>query len=163
MAASDWARDQGATTLHLATAIPRYLWPGVDVANTRAGMLFESCGFTRGLLGINMAIPTDLRRDPPVGVTVERETDTGAREFATAAFPNWVPELDRAVALGTAFAARNRDGATIAFGCHSVNRAGWIGPMATDPTRQHGGVGSAVLAAVCADLDRKSTRLNFSH
>ena len=52
VAASDWARDQGATTLHLATAIPRYLWPGVDVANTRAGMLFESCGFTRGLLGV---------------------------------------------------------------------------------------------------------------
>ncbi len=65
-----------------------------------------------------------------------------------------MPELDRAVGLGTAFAARNADGATIAFACHSVNRAGWIGPMATDPTLQHGGVGSAVLAAVCADLDR---------
>jgi predicted N-acetyltransferase YhbS len=36
-----------------------------------------------------------------------------------------------------------------------VNRAGWIGPMATDPTLQRGGVGSALLAAVCADLERR--------
>ena len=27
--------------------------------------------------------------------------------------------------------------------------------MATDPDAQHGGVGSAVLAAVCADLDAR--------
>ena len=60
-----------------------------------------------------------------------------------------------AVEHGTAFAARDADGATIGFGCHSCNRAGWIGPMATDPDAQHGGVGSAVLGAVCADLDAR--------
>jgi predicted N-acetyltransferase YhbS len=54
--------------------------------------------------------------------------------------------------MGTAFAARDTDGATIGFGCHSVNRFGWIGPMATDPALQHAGVGSAVVGAICADL-----------
>jgi predicted N-acetyltransferase YhbS len=49
-------------------------------------------------------------------------------------------------------AARDDQGRTVGFGCHSVNRAGWIGPMATDPTWQHGGVGSAVLGELCADL-----------
>jgi len=150
----DRAREIGAADLLLASAIPRYLWPGVDTANTRAGMLLETLGFERDWVGTNMNIDASFRRTPAAGVTVERETGSGAHDFAAVAYPYWVPELDRAVGLGTAFAARNADGATIAFACHSVNRAGWIGPMATDPTLQHGGVGSAVLGAVCADLDR---------
>ena len=64
-----------------------------------------------------------------------------------------MPELDRAVELGTAFAARDADGRDDRLRVPFVNRVGWIGPMATDPTLQHGGVGSAVLAALCADLD----------
>ncbi len=151
-AVADRARALGARELLLASAVPRYVWPGVDLGNTRAGMLLESCGFERDWLGINMAIATSFRRDAPAGCTVEREQGTGAHDFAAIAYPNWVPELDRAVALGTAFAARDATGATIGFGCHSVNRSGWIGPMATDPASQHGGVGSAVVAAVCADL-----------
>jgi GNAT superfamily N-acetyltransferase len=151
-AVADRARELGARELLLASAVPRYVWPGVDLGNTRAGMLLEACDFERDWLGINMAIATSFRRDPPAGCTVEREHGSGAHDFALAAYPHWVPELDRAVALGTAFAARDEHGATIGFGCHSVNRAGWIGPMATDPASQHGGIGSAVVAALCADL-----------
>ena len=151
-AAADHAREAGARDLLLASAVPRYIWPGVDLANTEAGMLLESCGFARDWVGINMAIATTFRREPPRGIIVERETTAGAHDFAARAFPHWVPELDRSVALGTAVAARAADGTTVAFGCHSVNRFGWIGPMATDPELQHGGVGSAVVAAVCADL-----------
>ncbi len=151
-AVADRARALGAVELLLASAVPRYLWPGVDLGNTRAGMLLESCGFARDWLGTNMAIATSFRRDPPGGCTVEREHGSGAHDFAIAAYPHWVPELDRAVALGTAFAARDANGATIGFGCHSVNRAGWIGPMATEASLQHGGIGSAVVAALCADL-----------
>lgn len=142
----------GARELFLASAVPRYLWPGVDVTNTRAGMLFETLGFEREWVGTNMAIPTAFRRETPPGIVVEKETGPGSHEFAARAYPHWVPELDRAVSLGTAFAARAADGATVGFGCHSVNRFRWIGPMATDPDLQHGGVGSAVVAAVCADL-----------
>ena len=36
--------------------------------------------------------------------------------FAADAYPHWVPELDRAVELGTAFAARDAHGRTIGFG-----------------------------------------------
>lgn len=149
------ATEIGAHDLLLASAIPRYLWPGVDTANTRAGMLLETLGFERDWVGINMTIDTSFRRPLPRGGLVERETGTGAHEFAEIAFPHWTPELDRAVDLGTAFAARAADGRTIGFACHSVNRAGWIGPMATDPALQHGGVGSALLAGVCADLQRQ--------
>ena len=148
------ARAIGAGDVLLASAIPRYLWPGVDTANTRAGMLLETLGFERDWVGMNMTIDSSFRRTPPAGVVVERETGSGAHDFAAVAYPHWVPELDRAVSLGTAYAARDQSGATIGFACHSVNRAGWIGPMATDPTLQHGGVGSALLAEVCADLER---------
>jgi GNAT superfamily N-acetyltransferase len=151
-AVADRARAQGADQLLLASAIPRYLWPGVELTNTRAGMLLESLGFQREWVGTNMAIPATFRRDPPPGILVERETGDGAHEFAARVFPHWVPELDRAVMLGTAFAARDAGGATVGFGCHSVNRFRWIGPMATDPDLQHGGVGGAVVSALCADL-----------
>jgi hypothetical protein len=119
-------------------------------------MLCESVGFTRDLVEVNMSIPTSFRRDPPRGTVVERETGTSAVEFATRSFPHWVPELETAIGRGTAFAARTDDGRTVGFGCHSCNRTAWIGPMATDPELQHGGVGSAVLAAICDDLDARS-------
>jgi predicted N-acetyltransferase YhbS len=85
-------------------------------------------------------------------VLIEREQGEDAIAFADRDYPHWVEELSRAIAKGTAFAARKDDGTTIGFACHSVNRRAWIGPMATEATRQHGGVGSALLAAVCADL-----------
>src|SRR3954452_15418625 len=107
------AAKLGARDLLLASAIPRYIWPGVDTANTRAGMLLETLGFEREWVGTNMAIDTSFRRPPPAGVTVEREIGSGAHDFAAAAFPHWVPELDRAVGLGTAVAARDGHGATI--------------------------------------------------
>jgi GNAT superfamily N-acetyltransferase len=151
-AVADRARALGAPDLLLASAIPRYIWPGVDVFNTRAGMLLETCGFERDWVGTNMDIDTTFRRAAPQGVVIERETGDGARGLASRAYPYWIPELDRAVTLGTAFAARTEQGGTIGFGCHSVNRFGWIGPMATDPSLQHGGVGSAVVAALCTDL-----------
>ncbi|MGO9874502.1 MAG: GNAT family N-acetyltransferase [Acidimicrobiia bacterium] len=151
----DRAAALGAHDVLLASAIPRYVWPGVDTANTRVGMLLETLGFERDWVGINMAIDTSFRRPAPAGIGVELETGSGAHDFAVVAYPHWVPELDRAVELGTAVAARARDGHTIGFACHSVNRAGWIGPMATDPTCQHGGVGSAVLAGVCVELERR--------
>jgi GNAT superfamily N-acetyltransferase len=154
-AAADRARAAGAQELLLASAVPRYVWPGVDLMNTRAGMLLEACGFERDMLGTNMAIDTSFRTASPHGVLVEREKGSGARDFAARAYPHWVPELDRAVTLGTAFAARTSDGATIGFGCHSVNRFAWIGPMGTDPDSQSSGIGSAVLAAMCADLDAR--------
>jgi GNAT superfamily N-acetyltransferase len=151
-AALDAARDAGAGTAHLAGAVPRYLWPGVELTNTRAGMLFERFGFQRDFVGVNMAIPTTFRAPCPNDTLVERETGAGALELARRAYPHWVAELEVAIKRGTAFAARTADGHTIGFGCHSCNRATWIGPMATDPSVQHAGVGSAVLAAVCADL-----------
>lgn len=149
------AQARGARSINLGNAVPRYLWPGLELTNTRAGMLFETMGFAGDLVGINMRIPSSMRAPVPAGVVVEQETSRGAVEFAARAYPYWIDELEVAIARGTAFAARDETGATIGFGCHSCNRAAWIGPMATDPDAQHGGIGSAVLSALCADLDAR--------
>jgi GNAT superfamily N-acetyltransferase len=152
---ADQAASRGSKVLMLANAIPRYVWPGVDVANTRAGMLVESLGFEFDSVAINMDIDTAFRAETPTGTVVERETGDAACAFAARAYPHFVPELAAAVAKGTAFVARDAAGETIAFGCHSVNRIGWIGPLGTDPATQHRGVGTAIMSALCADLEAR--------
>jgi len=145
------ARAAGATDLHLGSAVPRYVWPGVDFRFTDALALFEATGFEPYGAACNMAIPTRFRADSPSGVVVEREGGDGATALASRSFPHWLDEVERAGSAGTCYAAR-AGGETIGFACHSVNRAGWIGPMATDPERQGTGVGRALLGAVCASL-----------
>jgi GNAT superfamily N-acetyltransferase len=160
--ASARARDAGATDLHLGTAVPRYVWPGVDFAFTDALSLFEATGFEPYGAEFNMGIGTGFRLPAPSGVEIARERTDGAAELARAAFPHWEDEVVRAIARGTCFAAR-AGRTTLGFGCHSVNRADWIGPMATDPRYRHGGVGHALLAALCGDLaDRGTTTADIA-
>jgi GNAT superfamily N-acetyltransferase len=145
------ARAAGATDLHLGTSFPRYVWPGVDFRFTAALALFEATGFEPYGAACNMAIPTSFRAASPAGVVIQREAGGGAAALASRCYPHWVDEVERGTAGGTCHAARAEDD-TIGFACHSVNRAGWIGPMATDPERQRAGVGRALLGAVCVEL-----------
>jgi GNAT superfamily N-acetyltransferase len=145
------ARAAGAVDLHLGTAVPRYLWPGVDFRFTAALAFFEAAGFEPSGAACNMAIPTSFRADSPAGVVVDREDGDGAAALASSSFPQWRDEVERGTAAGNCYAARS-GGDTIGFACHSVNRAGWIGPMATDPGRQRAGVGRSLLAAACGAL-----------
>jgi GNAT superfamily N-acetyltransferase len=150
-ACAERARAGGAADLHLGTAFPRYVWPGVDYRFTAALALFEATGFEPYGAAFNMAIPTSFRAVSPTGVVIEREGGDGAVTLASRCYPYWVDEVERGTAGGTCYAARaGRD--TIGFACHSVNRAGWIGPMATDPERQRAGVGRALLGSTCAAL-----------
>ena len=145
------AREAGAVDLHLGTAIPRYVWPGVDFRFTAALSLFEAMGFEPYGAACNMTIPTSFGVEAPPDVSIARERGDGSIALAARSFPHWVDEVERGTAAGTCYAAR-AGGTTIGFACHSVNRRGWIGPMATDPERQRGGVGSALLGALCRAL-----------
>jgi hypothetical protein len=102
-----------------------------------------------------MLLPTSFRAPVPDGVTIERETSSGAARLACEQFPHWEDEVARGVARGTTFAARDVDGATIAFASHSVNRYTWIGPMATDAARRHAGTGHALLSALARDIEER--------
>ena len=154
-AAVAWAGIRGAQEVHLGAASPRYLWPGVDLGFTPALCLFEAAGFEPDGFAYDMAIPTNFRADPPQNVVVERELGRGAIDLARRAYPSWEDEVTRGIERGTVFSARSDDGATIGFGAHSVNRQGLIGPMATDPDRQSGGVGNALLGRLCADIEHR--------
>jgi mycothiol synthase len=150
--ASDYAREQGAEELHLGTAVPRYVWPGVDFRFTAALSLFEGCGFQPYGAELNMAISTAFRASAPAGVVIAREDGDGAVELVRRHHPMWEDEVGRATEQGVCIVARDADGATLAVGCHSVNRHGHIGPMATDPQQRGRGIGHAVLGELCADI-----------
>jgi mycothiol synthase len=145
-------RAAGVLELHTGNAAPRYVWPGVDLSNTPVLAFFQSLGFEAYDHGLNMLLPTSFRAPVPAGVTIERETTDGTAAFAREHFPHWEDEVSRGVEQGGTFAARENDGSTIAFACHSVNRHTWIGPMATDPNRRSAGTGHALLAALAEDI-----------
>lgn len=159
-AAHDWAFNQGAQEIRVGAAAPFYLWPGCDVAHVEALCLFESFGYWPVGAEVNMSCPTRFRSDPPAGVSIVRALDDSviARGLALvqSRWPGWVAEMSRAVEQGCCHVAISdadpADAPALGFACHSVNRAGWIGPMGTDPTRQYGGVGSALLGQLCRDL-----------
>jgi len=156
-----WAWDQGATELHLAGSAPFYLWPGVDAAATEMLCLVESRGYKNVGSDVNMALGTGFRSAPPEGVVLRRvitDDDVVAIEALLAThWPEWLDEARRAIEHGCchgAFYAPDEPGGprAVGFACHSVSRAGWLGPMGTDPGLQQGGVGSALLGQVCRDL-----------
>jgi GNAT superfamily N-acetyltransferase len=157
-----WLAGRGVAEVRTGAAAPRYLWPGVDVeAHGPAVALFESLGYSPVATTHNHRCPTSFRASPPDGVTVRRVTAAdaaaagGVVAFAAASFPQWVDELTRSLPNGCCHAAfDDADGTAIGFACHSVNRAAWIGPMATDDRWRGRGVGSALLGAVCRDLSR---------
>ena len=155
-AAEEWAFDEmDASSVVAGAAAPFYLWPGVDVRWTRSLALFESAGWRERGAVLNMSCPTTMRAPAPAGVTVRRALDdddvAAARRFCVTHWTGWEAELMRGAEHGACFVAMTDDGC-IGFACHSVNRVGWIGPMATDPSVRRTGVGAALLSALCTDL-----------
>jgi GNAT superfamily N-acetyltransferase len=160
-AVHEWAFEQeGAAEIRVGGSAPFYLWPGVDTEHLEALCLFESLGYWVTGGEVNMRVPTSFRADPPAGVVVRRAVDDADVERVLAlirrVWPWWEAEAARGIEHGCCHAAFGVDDAedapALGFACHSVNRAGWIGPMGTDPDRQHGGVGAAMLGQLCRDL-----------
>ena len=153
-----WAfDDEGCDGLGVGGASPFYLWPGVDVQATAALCLFESLGFRPRGCEVNMSFPTQHRAPVPEGVVLRRALEeddvTAGVAFVARHWPNWVAETQRAIdGASCHLAFSSADGAVVGFGCHSVNRLGWLGPMGTDPLRRHGGLGNALLGAIATDL-----------
>ncbi len=151
-----WLVEQGAVEVHAGGSAPFYLWPGIDVRSTGGLCLFEAAGYTFTGAALNLRCPAGYRAAAPEGCAVGRVGDTvdatDVLRWCAETFPHWVPELERAVERGGAHAAvRSDDGAVVGFACHGANRAGWFGPTATDRSQRGKGIGSALLAACCAD------------
>jgi GNAT superfamily N-acetyltransferase len=87
-----------------------------------------------------------------------RGIDHGACVAAFGTGPVWSGDDDSDAGDGAASSAASGSadgdggGTVVGFACHSVNRAGWVGPMGTRPRLQRSGVGRALLGEVCKDL-----------
>lgn len=155
-----WLQVRGARTVATGASAPRYLWPGVDVdRHSDALKFFAAAAYEQVGSNRNHRCATAFRANPPAGIDVRRvrpstEDAEAVLRFTGEAFPHWRDEVMRAVPNGCCLAAFRTDGkgAAVGFACHSVNRAGWIGPMATDVSVRGQGVGAALLGAVCRDL-----------
>ena len=152
-----WAFDEiGAGAVVVGAGAPFYLFAGVDVLATPALCLFEAMGYRARGAELNLSFPSRFRATPPAGIAVRRVLDdadvAAVVEFCGPRWPNWVPELRRGVEHGACHIAVTAGGEIAGFGCHSVNRLGWLGPIGTDPERQRGGVGTALLSAIATDV-----------
>lgn len=136
---------------------PYYLWPGIDVRFTRMLALAEAAGFRETGAALNLSCPTGFRQAAPDGVSLRRTLEPGEVEqvvaFCERQFPHWVAEVARGAEHGCCHAAvDDASGALVGFAAHSVNRAGWFGPTGVDPAARGRGIGGALLAACCRDL-----------
>jgi GNAT superfamily N-acetyltransferase len=153
-AAESWAWDHGAAELRLAGSPPFYLWPGVDATALAARCLAESRGYVEVGSGVNLRLPVAFRAPTPAGVALRRVVDDDD------AAAEWLAELRRGIEHGCCLGAfvtghdqpEPSPGSAVGFACHSVSRAGWLGPMGTDARWRGAGVGRALLGAVCRDL-----------
>jgi GNAT superfamily N-acetyltransferase len=156
-AAEAWAFDRGAGEIQLGGSAPFYFWPGVPGDAMEMLCLAEAGRYDAAGGELNMSIPTSFRAPTPNDVTLRRIVDDADAEavveFTDARWPWWVAELRRGIEQGGCHAAFDaHDRAVLGFACHSVNRAGWIGPMGTETERRGRGVGHALLGALCTDL-----------
>jgi mycothiol synthase len=156
-AIEDWAfTEVEAAAVVAGAGAPFYLFPGVDTHATAALCLFESRGFRSRGAEFNVSFPSSFRAPPPADVEIRRvleESDAvRAVDFVARVWPSWVPEAERGIEHGACHVAIASDNAVLAFGCHSVNRLGWLGPMGTDPERRRGGVGTALLSVIAKDV-----------
>jgi GNAT superfamily N-acetyltransferase len=152
-AAEAWLRDRGVSQIQAGAEAPFYLWPGVPVEATEALSLLESAGYDDSGAAFDMVCSTDLQIDPPPGVTIRLVDGSGpVRALVDREWPWWWDEVERSIELGTCVGAYAADGTVLGFGCHSVNRAGWLGPIGTDPAAGRGGIGGAVMAGLCAEM-----------
>jgi len=152
-----WAFDEHDVGLvSAAGGSPFYLWPGVDAFATPALCLFERLGYEPSGAALNMSYASTHRAAPPTGLTLSCPDDpaavAAALAFVTSHWPHWAAETGRALDRGTCVVAVDSVGAVTGFACHSVNRAGWLGPMGTDPVRRHGGLGTALLGAIAEQV-----------
>ena len=131
-----------------AAEAPYYLWPGVPIEATGALALLETsvrrrrCGARHGLL-----------HQPPRRSAAGRRRaggDDGAGG-ARSSTASGARRVERAIEQGGCVGALAADGTAVGFG-HSVSRAGWIGPIGTDPAAGRGGIGVAVMSCSCAEL-----------
>ena len=165
-------RSRGVSVCRAGGNAPSYAWPGVDVRYTGMVQLLRSAGYRRrdgdGGEAVNMSVhlagsppwldtSADEARLAAAGLVVQRlaPADPDFARFMTGWSPHLAWEVEQSAQRrpSACHAARRADtGDFVAFACHHSNRAGWFGPMGTDPSVRRFGIGSVLLRRCLADL-----------
>jgi hypothetical protein len=139
-----FCRDNGARSIEVGTSAPFYVSPGVDVRATEAICFFQERGYAKAGDAVNQDVRLNDLPEPALATHVATTADLARlMPWVREHYPHWIPELARAVDLGTCVVHED-----LGFACYDVNRDGWFGPMATKPGSGRAGVGSSTLLAV---------------
>ena len=155
--AERWAADRGAREIVVGGSVSFSLWPGVPMGSPIA-QLCASRGYESGEEWVSYELSTSHRAEVPEGVTIRRAVHdddvTRVLLAATSAWPRSADEIARALEHGTCHVALRGDGdpVVIGIGCHSVTRAGWMGPLVVDESARRRGIGGALLGQIARDL-----------
>jgi mycothiol synthase len=139
-----FCRENGATSIETGNSAPFFVVPGIDVRATEAVCFFQERGYVRGGDAVNQSVR--LQSLPEPGLHCHSATTADYARilpWLTEHHPYWIPEVNRAVELGTCVVHED-----LGFACYDVNRDAWFGPMATKPGAGKEGVGTATLLAV---------------
>lgn len=112
---------------------PYYLWPGAPSTETALLCLLERRKYTRVEANFHMAVDLRAIPDDPGGheCATPAERDE-VQEWMDANWPNWTPEVLRALDHDTLLLARGPDGIR-GFCAYDVNRRGLLGPVGARP------------------------------
>ena len=160
-AAEEWAVAAGHRAIITGADPPYFLWPGVPSTETALMCLFERRHYGRAETNYNMDVDLlDLPEDPG-GHSLAGPADRGEVDtFMAANWPNWRPEVLRALDKGNLVLARDVDengepGAVSAFCAFEVNRRGFLGPVAVRLELMGQGRGKGVLIGALHELRRR--------
>lgn len=132
-------------TVTVGADAPYFLYPGVPTTQTAMLCLLERRHYSR--VEANFNVDVDLSRipDDPGGAevaTADMRDEMGA--WMSDHWPNWRPEVLRALDKGTLLYARDDEG-IVGFCAYDVNRRDTLGPVAVRPGIIGRGVGVPLL------------------
>lgn len=152
-----WAAERGAREISLGGSLSFSLWPGVPIESALAGF-GTAHGYATHETWHAFEVATSFRAPSPEGITLRRaihdDDVTRVLLAATSGWPRSADEIARALEHGTCHVALrgDNDPIVVGIGCHSVTRAGWMGPLIVDESYRRRGIGQALLGQICRDL-----------
>ncbi|MGB3411555.1 MAG: GNAT family N-acetyltransferase [Microthrixaceae bacterium] len=158
-AAEDWARDQGAEWIEAGDHLPNGLFGGIDVRWTAAMCLFESRGYERVAVKVDLGCPTISASPARLGagmravrVASDDQVETLDRFVAEIA-PRHSATFAKAAEWGTAVMAIDGDSGRIyGAAAHSLQRLGVIGPVVIGPGAEERIVIGVMFRTLLGDL-----------
>jgi GNAT superfamily N-acetyltransferase len=146
------ARAGGHKSITTGADSPFFLWPGVPSTDTALLCLLERHHYTRVEANFDMTIDlaaiTNDSHGHVLGTPADRDE---VATFMTKHWPNWKPEVLRALDKGNLVIARDDEGIS-AFCAFEVNRAGFLGPVAARPDLIGSGAGAPALVGALHEL-----------